>query len=64
MKKLRFLVNLKDRENNLVFEKDKIYDVTEEYDDCYYLGFVNGVKVGIDKNSENKKYVVIEREWR
>lgn len=61
MKKLKFLANLKDNNGDLIFEKDKIYDVTNELDDCYYLGFVNGIKVGIDKKSENKKYIVINK---
>jgi len=60
MKKLKFLVNLTDGNNNLIFKKDKIYDVTDEYEDVYYLGVIDSVKVGIDKKSENKKYIVIE----
>ena len=45
----------------VVWKKDKKYKVIFENDTNYYFGkLINDIDYGIDKQSENKGYIVIE----
>lgn len=59
-KKLKFLETIESDDGKIKWEKDKEYEVTSEYEDVYYLGIQNETPCGIGKESEGKKYVVIE----
>jgi len=46
---------------HLVWKEDEKYKVIFEDDTTYYFGkLINDIDYGIDKQSENKKYIVIE----
>ena len=46
---------------HLVWKEGEKYKVLHENDKGYYFGkLINDIDYGIDKQSENKKYIVIE----